>query len=86
MHSRMKTLVVALAVLCWSAQAVADVPGTMVIQGALTSTGGGAAADGNYVVDFSIYNVPIGGSAAAVRFRTWTPFCPTNSRNLGWML
>ena len=46
------------------ASAGAAVPGTMAVQGLLASSGGGAAADGDYVGQFSIYNVETGGSAA----------------------
>ena len=42
----------------------AAVPTSMVVEGFLSSTGGGAAADGVYDVTFSIYNVQSGGTAA----------------------
>ncbi len=44
--------------------ASAAVPTSMVVEGFLNSTGGGAAADGVYDVTFAIYNVQSGGSAA----------------------
>jgi len=44
--------------------ATAAVPSSMVLEGFLNSTGGGAAADGVYDVTFAIYNVQSGGSAA----------------------
>ena len=42
----------------------AAVPGTMVVEGFLHSTGGGAVADGPYSITFAIYNVKTDGSAA----------------------
>ena len=48
----------------WTAPASAAVPTSVTVEGVLTSTGGGAAADGDYDLTFSIYNVPTGGSAA----------------------
>ena len=42
----------------------AAVPTTSVLEGFLSSTGGGAVADGLYDVTFAIYNVQINGSAA----------------------
>ena len=47
-----------------AADSRAAVPGTMVIEGFLHSTGGGAVADGPYSVTFAIYNVQIEGSPA----------------------
>ncbi len=44
--------------------ATAAVPSSMVLEGFLNSTGGGAAADGLYDVSFAIYNVQSGGTAA----------------------
>ncbi len=44
--------------------ATAAVPSSMVVEGFLNSTGGGAAADGVYDVTFAIYNVQSGGTAA----------------------
>ncbi len=44
--------------------ALAAVPSTLNVEGLLTSSGGGAAADGVYDVSFTIYNVQKGGSAA----------------------
>ncbi len=43
---------------------LAATPGTLVVEGMLSSSGGGAAADGLYDITFSIYNVQTGGSAA----------------------
>ena len=44
--------------------AQAAVPTSLVLEGFLNSTGGGAAADGDYDVTLSVYNVEKGGSAA----------------------
>jgi len=44
--------------------AEAAAPGTMAVEGVLSSAGGGAAADGIYDATFAIYNVKQGGSAA----------------------
>ena len=43
-------------------EALAAVPGTMVIDGVLTSLGGGAAADGAYNMTFSISDKEVGGN------------------------
>jgi subtilisin-like proprotein convertase family protein len=48
---RLATLLAAVAV----APAWAAVPGTSLIEGSLTSTGGGPAADGNYQLTFNLY-------------------------------
>lgn len=46
-----------------SSAAFASTPAATVIEGALTSTGGGAAADGTYDMTFKIYAGASGGSA-----------------------
>ena len=38
-------------------------PKTMVVEGVLNATGGGAVADGDYIVTFTLYNVKTGGTA-----------------------
>jgi subtilisin-like proprotein convertase family protein len=45
-----------------SGAALAAVPGTALIEGTLHSTGGGAAADGDYATVFAIYKDQTGGS------------------------
>ncbi|MFZ4580619.1 MAG: proprotein convertase P-domain-containing protein [Myxococcota bacterium] len=57
----------ALALLCGAtvllaSAAMAAVPSTALIEGTLHSTGGGAAADGDYATVFSIYKDQTGGS------------------------
>ena len=49
-----------------SSPAQAAVPNTTLVEGLLTSTGGGAAADGDYQLTFAIYPAASGGTA------TWT--------------
>ena len=44
--------------------AMAALPGTVLIDGALTSKGGGPVADGSYDLKFSLYATELGGSAA----------------------
>ncbi len=39
-------------------------PNTMVVDGFLNSSGGGAVADGDYIVTFALYSVKKGGTAA----------------------
>ena len=53
---------VALATL--TSTALAAVPATIQIEGALTSKGGGPVADGDYDVTFSLYAAKTGGAAA----------------------
>ena len=54
-----------IATVCLAASPVmAATPNTLLIEGVLLSSGGGAAADGKYALTFSIYNVQVGGSAA----------------------
>ena len=64
MRMRMTFALAGTLLLLMASQATAAVPTTMVLEGLLTSTGGGAAADGDYKGTFSIYNVSTGGSAA----------------------
>ncbi|MFZ4578789.1 MAG: fibrinogen-like YCDxxxxGGGW domain-containing protein [Myxococcota bacterium] len=49
-----KACLVAMVVLGWSASALAAIPATALIEGALTATGGGPVADGDYALTFSI--------------------------------
>ncbi len=55
-----------MAALLWAAPALAALPTTSLIDGALLSSGGSAAADGDYDVAFAIYEANSGGTA------TWT--------------
>jgi subtilisin-like proprotein convertase family protein len=50
------------AVALWATAATAAVPGTALIEGTLHSSGGGAAADGDYATVFAIYKDQVGGS------------------------
>ena len=52
----------AAALMLTSGAAMAAVPGTALIEGTLHSTGGGAAADGDYATVFAIYKDQTGGS------------------------
>ncbi len=54
----------ALLLLGTAGLAHAAVPTSMSVEGFLSSSGGGAAADGAYNVTFSVYNVQKGGTAA----------------------
>ena len=56
----------ALSLALFASQALAATPTTMVLEGLLAATGGGAAADGDYVATFALYNVPTGGTAVWV--------------------
>ncbi|MFZ4580309.1 MAG: fibrinogen-like YCDxxxxGGGW domain-containing protein [Myxococcota bacterium] len=47
----------------WGAVAVAAVPATVLVEGALVSTGGGPVADGDYDVTFALYDVDKNGQA-----------------------
>ena len=51
------------AVVCGAPQASAKVPGTLMIQGALTAAVGGVAADGDYQITFALYGAKSGGAA-----------------------
>ncbi len=48
----------------WSSPSEAAVPGTALIEGALLSSGGSPAADGDYDVTFSVYATESDGTAA----------------------
>ena len=56
-------LLAALLSLAVCAPADAAVPKTLLVDGVLTSAGGGAAADGVYQVTFALYSVKSGGTA-----------------------
>ncbi|GEM_PF-1800962 len=43
------------------AEAQSKVPGTFLVEGVLTSGGGGPAADGNYAIKFALYDKSAGG-------------------------
>ena len=62
--ARGASAIVAAMLVLGTSQAFATVPTSVTVEGILTSTGGGAAADGDYDLTFSIYNVPTGGSTA----------------------
>jgi subtilisin-like proprotein convertase family protein len=65
MQFRKVSLTVALlcsATFLLASAAMAAVPGTALIEGTLHSTGGGAAADGDYATVFAIYKDQTGGS------------------------
>ncbi|MFZ4580580.1 MAG: proprotein convertase P-domain-containing protein [Myxococcota bacterium] len=64
---RFHKLIVMVALLCSAVAllatvATAAVPGTALIEGTLHSSGGGAAADGDYATVFAIYKDQVGGS------------------------
>ncbi len=61
--TRVLTALAALTLIVGVTTDVLAAPGTLVVEGALTSTGG-VAADGNYIMTFSLYSVPTGGTAA----------------------
>ena len=48
-------------VLLWASPAHATVPGTILLEGALTSAGGGPVSDGNYQLTFGIHDAKTGG-------------------------
>jgi hypothetical protein len=52
-----------LALLCLPATALCAVPGTVVVEGAVRSAGGGPAADGVYKLAFALYPQAQGGTA-----------------------
>jgi cysteine-rich repeat protein len=56
-------LTAVLSLVLFGSPALAATPTTMVLEGFLTATGGGAAADGDYVAKFALYNGPSGGTA-----------------------
>ena len=56
------TPIVLLALCAFSAPAFAAAPATVILEGMLTSSGGGAAADGVYNVTFRIYDKDTGGT------------------------
>ncbi len=60
---RLVALVFPLLAMALPAVAPAAVPSTSAVEGVMLSSGGGPAADGNYVVTFSIYGSETGGSA-----------------------
>ena len=47
---------------CLATSALA-VPQTLILEGAMVATGGGAAADGSYAMTFSLYAKPVAGTA-----------------------
>ena len=51
------------ALLALTAQALAAPPTTLGVQGVLRAAGGGAAADGNYIATFGLYDAASGGAA-----------------------
>jgi hypothetical protein len=53
---RIRIAFVSAALLLVAAPSMAAVPATVLVEGALTATGGGPAADGNYNVTFSLYS------------------------------
>ncbi len=64
MNKRVMGIVLAAtAAVLLAGPAVAAVPGSMVVEGVLTSAGGGAAADGDYDMTFSLYETDKGGAA-----------------------
>ena len=52
-----------LSLLALTPQAVASPPSTLGVQGVLRAAGGGAAADGNYIATFGLYDAASGGAA-----------------------
>lgn len=56
-------LITALIIACVAFVAHADIPQTLSYQGVLTDGGGSAVADGDYSIEFGLYDVPSGGSA-----------------------
>jgi subtilisin-like proprotein convertase family protein len=58
--TRTLAMVATAAALAMPGLAVAAVPSTMAIEGALTSTGGGAVADGNYALTFNVLDAQAG--------------------------
>ena len=55
------TAVMAMA-LFFATDGFAALPGTVVVEGVLTSSGGGAAADGTYDIVFSVFAAKSGGT------------------------
>jgi subtilisin-like proprotein convertase family protein len=61
-RGRWQGALVAAALMAVPFAAQAAVPSTMSIEGSLYSSGGGAAADGNYNIVFSVYKDAVGGN------------------------
>ena len=62
MRARRLGMAVLAAATLLAAEAVAAIPSTVVIEGVLTSSGGGAAADGTYDIVFSVHDAKTSGT------------------------
>ncbi|MCB9739073.1 MAG: hypothetical protein H6747_07380 [Deltaproteobacteria bacterium] len=62
--SRASTLLAMVALVAAPAMASAATPGTATVEGALLSSGGAPAADGEYDLSFALYAAATGGTAA----------------------
>ena len=60
---RALALLVAAALLVWAGSGAAAVPGTLVVEGFIKSSGGGAVADGSYDLTLGLFGAKTGGTA-----------------------